>query len=65
MNVVLVHGSCPVRPAARDRFGVDAIEIDGRHSPMLTRTDELAGPLDELARDRLTRVVPTRRDRTA
>lgn len=39
-----------VRTAARDRLGVEAVEIDGDHSPMLSRPDELAGVLDRLAR---------------
>ena len=31
-----------VRAAARERLGVEAIEIDGAHSPFLTRPVELA-----------------------
>jgi pimeloyl-ACP methyl ester carboxylesterase len=38
-----------VRSAARDRLGVDAIEIGGAHSPFLTRPTELAHMLDALA----------------
>jgi pimeloyl-ACP methyl ester carboxylesterase len=37
-----------VRAAARDRLGVEAIEIDGAHSPFLTRPAELARILDAL-----------------
>ena len=37
------------RTAARDRLGVEAVEIDGGHSPMLTRPAELAEILHELA----------------
>jgi pimeloyl-ACP methyl ester carboxylesterase len=38
-----------VRSAARERLGVDAIEIGGAHSPFLTRPTELAHMLDALA----------------
>jgi pimeloyl-ACP methyl ester carboxylesterase len=38
-----------VRSSARERLGVDAVEIDGGHSPFLTRPAELAGLLDALA----------------
>jgi len=38
-----------VRTAARKRLGVEAVEIDGDHSPMLSRPDELADLLDRLA----------------
>jgi pimeloyl-ACP methyl ester carboxylesterase len=38
------------RAAARDRLGVEAIEIDGAHSPFLTRPAELARLLDDVAR---------------
>ena len=38
-----------VRTAARDRLGVEAIELDGGHSPFLTRPAELAAVLDSLA----------------
>ncbi len=38
-----------VRMAARDRLGVEAIELDGGHSPFLTRPAELAAALDSLA----------------
>ena len=38
-----------VRTAARERLGVEAIEIDGAHSPFLTRPVELAGMLHDLA----------------
>jgi len=37
------------RMAARDRLGVDAIQIDGGHSPFLTRPAELARLIDTLA----------------
>lgn len=37
------------RAAARERLGVEPIEIDGGHSPFLSRPRELAGILDELA----------------
>jgi pimeloyl-ACP methyl ester carboxylesterase len=39
-----------VRTAARKRLGVEAVDIDGDHSPMLSRPDELADLLDRLAR---------------
>ena len=35
--------------AARDRLGVEAVEIDGGHSPMLSRPVVLAEVLHELA----------------
>jgi pimeloyl-ACP methyl ester carboxylesterase len=38
-----------VRTAARERLGVEAIEIDGGHSPFLTRPAELAQALHSLA----------------
>ena len=46
------HASNPAwgRLAARDRLGVTAIEIDGGHSPMLSRPTELARLLDDLVR---------------
>jgi pimeloyl-ACP methyl ester carboxylesterase len=37
-----------VRQAARERLGVEAIELDGGHSPFLTRPAELARLLDGL-----------------
>jgi pimeloyl-ACP methyl ester carboxylesterase len=37
-----------VRASARERLGVDAIELPGSHSPFLTRPDELARILDSL-----------------
>jgi pimeloyl-ACP methyl ester carboxylesterase len=37
-----------VRAAARERLGVDAIELSGGHSPFLTRAAELAQVLDSL-----------------
>lgn len=37
------------RTAARERLGVDAVEIDGGHSPFLTRPAELARLIDTLA----------------
>jgi pimeloyl-ACP methyl ester carboxylesterase len=39
-----------VRAAARERLGIEAVEMDGDHSPMLSRPDELADVLDRLAR---------------
>ncbi len=39
-----------VRAAARSRLGVDAVEIDGGHSPFLTRPRELADVIDVLIR---------------
>jgi alpha/beta hydrolase family protein len=38
------------RRAARERLGVEAVELDGAHSPFLTRPIELAGALDRLVR---------------
>lgn len=38
-----------VRTAARDRLGTEAVEIDGGHSPFLTRPAELATLLDAMA----------------
>ena len=38
-----------VRAAARERLGVEAIELPGAHSPFLTRARELAQVLDSLA----------------
>lgn len=38
-----------VRTAARERLGVDAIELGGGHSPFLSRPSELARILDSLA----------------
>jgi pimeloyl-ACP methyl ester carboxylesterase len=37
-----------VRHAARDRLGIEPVEIDGAHSPFLTRPAELARLLDDL-----------------
>jgi pimeloyl-ACP methyl ester carboxylesterase len=37
-----------VRAAARERLGVEAVEISGGHSPFLTRPVELALALDQL-----------------
>ena len=39
-----------VRSAARDRLGTEAVEIDGAHSPFLTRPTELAAILDAMTR---------------
>jgi pimeloyl-ACP methyl ester carboxylesterase len=39
------------RAAARERLGVDAIEIPGGHFPMAEDPDALAGLLDRLARE--------------
>jgi len=36
------------RSAARERLGVEAVEMDGSHSPFLTRPAELARVLDSL-----------------
>ena len=36
------------RSAAIERLGVEAVEIDGSHSPFLTRPAELAGLIDSL-----------------
>lgn len=41
-----------VRGAARDRLGVEPVEIDGSHSPFMTRPAELARLLDRLIRGR-------------
>ena len=38
-----------VRLAARERLGIEAIEIGGGHSPFLTRPAELAGILNAMA----------------
>jgi pimeloyl-ACP methyl ester carboxylesterase len=38
------------RAAARERLGVEAIELDGGHSPFLSRPTALAAVLDRLAR---------------
>jgi pimeloyl-ACP methyl ester carboxylesterase len=38
-----------VRAAARERLGVEAIELPGAHSPFLTRPRELAQVIDSLA----------------
>jgi pimeloyl-ACP methyl ester carboxylesterase len=42
------------RGAARDRLGIDAIEIDGGHSPMLSRPAELAALVDRCVRSSST-----------
>jgi pimeloyl-ACP methyl ester carboxylesterase len=39
-----------VRAAARERLGTEALEIDGAHSPFMTRPRELAALLDSCAR---------------
>ena len=39
------------RAAARDRLGVEPLEIDGSHSPFLTRPAELGKMLDRIAAD--------------
>ena len=39
-----------VRSAARERLGVEAIEVPGGHSPFLTRPDELADLLEQAVR---------------
>jgi pimeloyl-ACP methyl ester carboxylesterase len=36
------------RIAARERLGVEAVEMDGSHSPFLTRPAELADVIDSL-----------------
>jgi pimeloyl-ACP methyl ester carboxylesterase len=38
------------RRVARDRLGVEAIELDGSHSPFISRPSALADVLDRLAR---------------
>lgn len=38
------------RQAARERLGVEAVELDGGHSPFLTRPAELARTIDSLIR---------------
>ena len=38
------------RKAARERLGIEAIEIDGSHSPFMTRPAELAAMLDGVVR---------------
>jgi pimeloyl-ACP methyl ester carboxylesterase len=38
------------RRAARERLGVTPIELDGSHSPFISRPADLAGVLDRLAR---------------
>jgi pimeloyl-ACP methyl ester carboxylesterase len=38
------------RRAARERLGVEAVELDGSHSPFISRPADLAGALDRLAR---------------
>jgi len=40
-----------VRTAARNRLGTVAVEIEGGHSPFLTRPEELAGVLDTMSVD--------------
>jgi pimeloyl-ACP methyl ester carboxylesterase len=40
-----------LRAASLERLGVKAIEIDGGHSPFLSRPAELAAILDEIARE--------------
>ena len=37
-----------VRTAARDRLGTEAVEIEGGHSPFLSRPAELAALIDSL-----------------
>jgi pimeloyl-ACP methyl ester carboxylesterase len=39
-----------VRKVARDRLGVEAIELGGGHSPFMTRPNELAQVIDTLSR---------------
>ncbi len=38
------------RHAERERLGVEAVEMDGEHSPFLTRPMELAQVLDSVLR---------------
>jgi pimeloyl-ACP methyl ester carboxylesterase len=38
-----------IRRIARDRLGITPDEIDGGHTPALSRPDELAGRLDAYA----------------
>jgi hypothetical protein len=46
------HATNPAwqRTAATERLGVDPVELDGGHSPMLSRPAELSDVLDGLAR---------------
>jgi len=44
-----------VRSAARDRLDTVAVELDGGHSPFLTRPAELAHVLDAMARNSVAR----------
>ncbi len=37
-----------VRSASRDRLGVEPVEVEGAHSPFMTRPKELAGVLDAM-----------------
>jgi hypothetical protein len=37
-----------LRTAARDRLGTEAVEIDGGHSPFLSRPAQLAALIDAL-----------------
>lgn len=39
-----------LRAAARERLGIEALEIDGGHSPFMTRPAELAALIDACAR---------------
>ena len=41
------------RRAARERLGVAPIEIDGGHSPFLTRPEELARVIASILEDRV------------
>jgi hypothetical protein len=52
-SYILCRGDRAVSPAwartvARERLGVEAMEMDGGHSPFLTRPAELAANLDEI-----------------
>lgn len=38
-------GAAPLRRLARDRFGVDAVQLEGGHSPFISRPDELVAAL--------------------
>ncbi len=46
------HATNPAwqRQVAAERLGVTAVELDGGHSPMLSRPAELSEVLDRLAR---------------
>jgi pimeloyl-ACP methyl ester carboxylesterase len=54
-SYILCRGDRAVSPAwarevARERLGAEAVEMDGGHSPFLTRPDELAAMLEQIVR---------------